>query len=199
MQTRRQWIHMMGSGLLVPGLAGCTALEIPDTEPLMEVDAEVHWARREEWQGEEVAFGVVGLGGRYLMVKQKSPLGWTFPGGLVNRQEHGVKSETNDDLFDAALLHTYNQALISLEIEGSALFAYGYGVDVLNDRTVMVHWYRLSPKTVGLPSITANLALVDDARWVSDDSSYLRHCLVKRREEYIEAGQGRTIMLEGCS
>lgn len=198
MWTRRQWLQSAASALTLPALAGCNQLEIYYDKAGIEVDLEALQARREEWQGEEVAFGVVGLTGQFLMVKHRNGWGWAFPGRVVTYSQGERNTSEYGDVFNTALYATYDQALISLEVEGSALFAYGYGIDAARGKTVMVYWYRISPKSPGIPNIQANLDLVDEVRWVGVDSMYYGRCLAQRQQEYLDARQGGTFLMERC-
>lgn len=180
-------------------LAGCTTSKFFEEMGDIKVDKKTHAARRNEWTGAEMVFGVIHMGGGFVMVRHRSLLGWSFPGGLVDPERHGVKTPINADLVTAVTEYAHSQATLPVQVSKTALFAYGYAVDETADRMLMVHYFQIGLPTSFPPSVRPNYKDVTDAKWVAVDNSVLSQCLVKRMTEYETIGEGGTIVLEGCS
>lgn len=192
---------MLRLGLLPLAAGGfwrCSGLDVRDQKINSQVNEEVHWARREQWTGEEMVFGVAVIQDRYLLVHHDNYLGWAFPGGTVHAGPHGQKLPNNFDLLNAVVDYSHTQAMLSFEISETALFAYGYGIDPIREKTVMVHWFELGLSPAALPNVYPNLEDIIDARWVAADSTRYGGCLEKKRAEYLEAQEGKTFVMERC-
>jgi hypothetical protein len=180
-------------------LAGCTTSKFFEEMGDINVDKKTHAARRNEWKGDEMVFAVVHLGGGFVMVRHRSPLGWSFPGGIVDPERHGLKTPVSADLVTAVTGYAHSQATLPIQVSKTALFAYGYAIDDLADRMLMVHYFQIGLPTSFPPTVTANFTDVTDAKWVAVDDARLSKCLVKRISEYETIGEGGTIILEGCA
>lgn len=180
-------------------LTGCTTSKFFEEMGDIKVEAKAHAARRMEWTGDEMVFAVVHLGGGFVMVRHRSSLGWSFPGGIIDSNRHGVKNTSNADLVTAVTGYAHSQATLPVQVSKTALFAYGYAIDEIADRMLMVHYFQLGLPTSFPPSVTPDFRDVMDAKWVAVDDSVLAKCLVKRIGEYENIGEGGTIVLEGCA
>ncbi|RJP21606.1 MAG: NUDIX hydrolase [Candidatus Omnitrophota bacterium] len=196
--SRRDWLQRLPQ-LLIPALSlSCMGGGNRSSLPKTKVAPKYHWARRENWLGSEMVFGVVLIGDRYLMVKRTDGMGWAFPGGPVNPKIHGEKSEKNRDLITAVTEYTHSQALVPVVVEDSVLLAYGYAIDELFHQTLMVHWYIVAIPSTFPPKVHPNMRDSQEARWVALDDPVLGGCLRERIEEYVIAGEGGTIIMKPC-
>lgn len=158
----------------------------------------VHWARRNEWNGEEAVFGLIQIGDRYLMIRRNDGLGWTFPGGLVIPGEHGQKNEEGSDLIRAASTYAHDQALIAVLGDEGMIISYGYAIDTVDNRMLLVHWLKLAIPNDFLPTPSPNLKDSLEAKWIALDDPEVGPCLKQRLNEIVEVKEGGTITLEKC-
>ncbi len=179
-------------------LAGCTTSKFFEEMGDINVDKTAHSARRAEWNGNEMVFAVIHLGGSFVMVRHRSPLGWSFPGGIVDSNRHGVKTPVSADLVSAVTGYAHQQATLPVQVSKTALFAYGYAIDEIADRMLMVHYFQIGLPTSFPPSVSPDLRDVSEAKWIAIDDSTLANCLTQRITEYETIGEGGTIVLEGC-
>lgn len=145
-----------------------------------------------------MVFGVAIKEDRYLMVRHNSPLGWAFPGGDVEYNPHGPKDPDNLDLLNAVADYTFSQATIRFSIPETKLFAYGYAIDAINDRNLLVHWFSIGFESKSLPRPHANLVDVSDARWLGIDHGELGRCVRMRIGEYQDAREGGSLIIGRC-
>ena len=103
---------------------------------------------------------------------------------------HGQKSENNNDLIAAVTEYTNSQAMVPVTVADTALLAYGYAVDELHNRTMMVHWYIVAIPSSFPPKVHPNMTDTKEARWVALDDPILGECLQTRIREYVSAGEG---------
>ncbi|MGI6457803.1 MAG: hypothetical protein ACOX5R_19580 [bacterium] len=200
---RRQILKSTAGLLLVPIITGCAGLGV-DEEPDPQVDVDVLWSRRQEWTGKEVVRGIVNMGDRYLMVRGKDHLGWVFPGGRVDAERHGQKTESTRDLMNAVTEYVHDQALVQVWAKQTTEVAYGYGIDDETNELIMIHWLEVAIPSKTLPSVHANLKDTEEARWVALDDSDVGYCLQLRLDEIQQAltplkESGGTVLLQFCN
>jgi hypothetical protein len=199
-QLSRRSLLSLTSGLLLPACGlSCSSYDRKNEGFITKLNKDVHWLRRQEWQGLEMVKGIAKIEDRYLMVKRADSIQWDFPGGLIKPQIHGSKERRNMDLVRAVTDFVHSQAMIQILADTAHLAAYGYGLDRYNDRTYLVHWLVVGVPSSLLPVPHANLKETLDAKWVGLDDPLLKHCLAKRMDEYKKANEGSMIIFEPCS
>lgn len=188
----------LGAVALAVWLSGCASMFKPGFHLAKGLDPEVHSARRADWIGKESVRCVVKFEDRYLMVKYRDG-NWDFPGGPVIPEQHGIMDPDNLDLFNAALDYILSQAMVSVDIEDKPeLFAYGYTIDNYNGENRMTHWVALYSRSTFPPQPHTDLREAVEVKWVSVDDPVLGECLRKRIQEYIDAGEGKSVIKERC-
>lgn len=196
LSTRRSFLS---STLLLPAMfSSCRSMLEKPHGMETKLNLESHWARREEWTGLEMVKGVVNMSDHFLMVERNDPMHWDFPGGIVRHNIHGPKTEENTDLVRAVTEYVHAQGMVQIEASQAKLIAYGYGIDVVNDRTYLVHWLTVNVPSKLPPTPHANLRNILDTRWVGMEDPYLKRCLEARIEEFKQAKEGGTVLLQPC-
>lgn len=197
--TRRDLLRL-GWGLpFSASLIGCGMMNMRGKSsqlPKDNVNAKAHWARREQWTGEEWVFGVVEIGDRLMMVEHKNELGWAFPGGIVTPGQYGLRDKENMDLRHAATLYVHEQAMIPVIMDMANVLAYGYVIDPIGQKVKMVHWMNVFCISNELPRAQADLTTVNQARWLALDDPDLGGILKMRLDEIDEAGEGKTLFIQ---
>jgi len=197
--SRREMIKSVGASLVCSGMAGCTSIPLPKDNPAKAVDANILWARRQEWNGIEEVRGVVHLDNEhYLMVRKREPMGWQFAGGVVDHERYGPKHPEAIDLVTAVTNDVHNQAMVAVTAKYTKMFAYGYGINKIQDKLSMIFWFYVIVPTSGFTQPHANLRDVSDAKWVNLDDPMLGDCLQQRIQEYKKVGEGGTVIIEPC-
>ncbi|MGC9326300.1 MAG: hypothetical protein ACP5I1_01570 [Candidatus Hinthialibacter sp.] len=196
--TRRGCLRL-GWGLpFSASLIGCGMMNTKNQSsqlPKDKINAKAHWARREQWTGEEWVFGVVEISDRLMMVEHKNELGWAFPGGIVTPDKYGLRDKENMDLRHAATLYVHEQTMIPVIMDLANVLAYGYVIDPLNQKVKMVHWMNVFCISDIPPTCQADLTTVNQARWLALDDPELGGILKMRLDEMNEAGEGKTLLL----
>ncbi len=196
--SRRECIKTFPK-LLLPTLALSCAGIRGTPFPKTKVEEEYQWARRNNWTGLEAVRGVVLIGDRYLLVLRADGLGWSFPGGPVNPQKHGEKSEDNKDLIMTVTDYVHSQAMVPVAAEETVLLAYGYAIDEVHQRTILMYWFAVAVPSAFPPKPHPNMRDVKQVKWVGLDDPVLGDCLRTRIMEYVKAGEGGTIIMKSCA
>ncbi len=195
----RRAILRAGSLLLTSPLwHACASVSPEYNVPKTKIKSKYHWARREDWTGQERVVSVVPLGERHLMVQRSGGEGWTFPGGVVDPAVYGEKAQDNMDLIRAATEYVHDQTLIAVLAKGGTLLAYGYALDPLRGQVYLTHWINVYTLGQFAPKPTPNQRDIVDARWVAYDDPYLGTCLKQQLDAMTQAGEGGSVVLERC-
>ncbi len=162
------------------------------------INSKAHWARRNEWNGQEAVVGIVQIGDRYLMVRRTDGMGWSFPGGFVIPERHGEKDEEAQDLINAVTSYAHDQALVPVMGDEGVIHAYGYVIDSHNNRMLMTHWLKLAIPNDFPPTPNPNLKETLEAKWIAPDDPVIGSCLKQRIAEIARIKEGGTIGLDSC-
>jgi len=198
--SRRRILQMSSLAVIPNLLVSCSgAFTKKGAKPIQpKINMDIHWARRQEWNGAEFVFGVVRFGEFTLMVQRNDPMGWTFPGGVIDPKIHGPKSPKALELVSAAAEYILTQASVSVLPSKAVILSYGYLIDEKNDRILLAHWVAISPSNSFPPPPHADLHNTSDARWVTLDDPKAGNCLRLRMEESIGAGEGASVIYQTC-
>lgn len=197
-KLNRRGLISLAPALPLAMASGCSTAQFFEEKGSIRVNEKSLAARRAEWSGGEIVFAVIPMAGAFVMVRHRSPLGWAFPGGMVIESKHGAKHPSHYDLVTAVTEYAHSQATLPLQVSQTTMAAYGYAIDKIADRMLMAYWFQIGVPASFPPTLTPNMSDVDGAKWVAPDDSKLSGCLQQRITEYQDAGEGGSIIIEGC-